>query len=78
MSDSDLYLNPTQMGPETTQPVVGFKPYQNPTQLATQMAQQKWTPAGSRTCWKQLCLGGQPLNSDSYMVSEVYPNSQPA
>ena len=35
MSGIDLYLNPTQVDPEPTQPVVGIGQYQSSTQLAT-------------------------------------------
>ena len=41
MSDNGLYLNPTQVDPEPTNPVVGFRPHQSLTQLATQLAHQK-------------------------------------
>ena len=73
MSDSDLYLYLTQVDPEPTKPVVGFRPHQSSTQPATEPVTQKGIPAGTRTCCEQCFLKGQPLHSISHTMVEVYP-----
>lgn len=73
-----MSLNPSQVDLEPIQQVVGFIPYQSMAQLDTQAAHPKGILAGIRPKWEQLHHEGQSLHSDSYMVIEVYPSSQPA
>lgn len=73
MSNFDPYLNPTQVNPEPTQPVEGFRPNQWSTQLATPAAHPNGDISNTRPFWEQLHHGEQPLHSISYTVIKVYP-----
>lgn len=57
ISDTDQYLNPTKVDLESTQPMVGFRPYHSLTQLATQASQPKGGPGNHQillgTTWPQ-------------------------
>ena len=78
MSDIDLYLSPTQVDPEPTEPVVGFRPHQSLTKLAPQAADPKGDSGRHQTLLGTTLPQGQLLQRDSYMVIEVYAYSQPA
>lgn len=65
------YLNSSQMDPEPTQLIVGFRAYQSLTQLATKVAYQKGD--SSRHQGRR-----QPKQSISYTVIEVYPYGHPS
>ena len=77
MSDINLHLNPTQLDPEPKQPVVGFRPHQSLTQLATHEAHQRGILIGTIPFWEQLHLKGLYLISISFTMIKVYPYSQP-
>lgn len=79
MFDTDLHQNPIQVGPEPTQPVVGFKPHQSSTQLVKQMTQSKGNSGRYQNLLGTTLSQGAAPNSDSYTVNEVYPiYGQPA
>ena len=63
MSDIDLYLSPTQVDPETTKPVVGFRTHQDSAQVATQVAH----PKGDSSKHKNL-LGTDPTRTAQWLI----------
>ena len=72
ISDTDQYLNPTKVDLESTQPMVGFRPYHSLTQLATQLAHPKENSGRHLALLRKTPPWQKPLHSILYTMTEVY------